>query len=121
MHVCFYTHNIPLFLLLTAKVRVYNTRGRQEELLGSAEVSVSSVLGGGHSNAQWVTLTYSLDPGDGSPAVEVKAGEIQVCILTFLLIFSCAPRTCWFLLLLLAVFAAVVDILMKFHDHDCFG
>ena len=45
---------------------VYNSNGNIEELLGSCQVSVSSILSGiGHADARWVTLSQN-------------AGEIQV-------------------------------------------
>jgi Ca2+-binding EF-hand superfamily protein len=57
---------------------VYNKRGNGEELIGSAQMSISSVLSGsGVGKAQWVTLTYSFDSGNGK-MVDSKAGEVQV-------------------------------------------
>ena len=66
-------------------INVYNYKGkrgedynsRNEELLGSCQVSISSVLSGsGLTDQEWVTLHYK-DVG-GGPAEGVDAGEIQV-------------------------------------------
>jgi Ca2+-binding EF-hand superfamily protein len=58
-------------------ISVYNRKGRSEELLGSAEVSVSSVLSSANTSAwKWVTLTHTREMA-GKEFVE-KAGEILV-------------------------------------------
>jgi Ca2+-binding EF-hand superfamily protein len=59
-------------------VSVYNRRGKEDELLGSSQMSISSVLSGtGIGKKQWVTLAYNRDKGDGS-SINVQAGDVQI-------------------------------------------
>ncbi|KAJ1416441.1 hypothetical protein B484DRAFT_401181, partial [Ochromonadaceae sp. CCMP2298] len=54
-------------------LHVYNECGRAQELLGSCEVSISSVLSGsGIGDKQWICLTYPTSLND------VHAGDIQL-------------------------------------------
>jgi len=56
------------------EIVVHNAKGRQEEVLGSCQMSISSVLSGsGVSNDQAVTLLHVQDQGN-----VVKAGEVTV-------------------------------------------
>lgn len=59
-------------------ISVYNRRGKEDELLGSSQMSISSVLSGtGIGKKQWVTLAYNRDKGDGSN-INIQAGEVQI-------------------------------------------
>lgn len=58
-------------------INVYNQRGRQDELLGSSQVSISSVLSGtGIRKPQWVTLGYTSEKA----RTVMNAGEVLVDI-----------------------------------------
>lgn len=60
------------------EVNVYNENGRNQELLGSCQISVSSILSGsGISEPQRVCLTY-LQELEGGRTIEASAGDIQV-------------------------------------------
>eukprot|EP01038_Epipyxis_sp_PR26KG_P009215 gene9215-12426_t len=59
-------------------IRAYNQNGKLEELLGTCEMSISSVLSGsGISDEKLVTLTYRMENADGT-SVEMSAGVISV-------------------------------------------
>lgn len=61
------------------EVSVFNDTGRKQELLGSCQVSVSSVLSGtGVSEKQRVYLTYKQEIGEGGRSIEASAGDIQL-------------------------------------------
>ena len=61
---------------------VVNARGKQEEVLGSCQVSISSVLSGsGTGREQWVKLSHWVPGGEGNsklPDKPVPAGAVQV-------------------------------------------
>lgn len=58
---------------------VQNERGKQDEIVGSCQMSVSSVLSGsGVGKQQWVTLTHTEPSGDKGKDVTVRAGTLQV-------------------------------------------
>ena len=68
-------------LVLTA----YNKRGKEEQAIGSSEMSISAVLSGsGVSKEKWVILTHNMAIGEADAAIDeskksvVKAGEICV-------------------------------------------
>ena len=57
---------------------VFNQRGRNEEVLGQSQMSISAVLSGsGVGKSQWSTLTHMVDNGNGKD-MQVSAGELQV-------------------------------------------
>jgi len=60
------------------EVNVYNENGRSQELLGTCQVSISSVLSGsGIGEKQWICLTYRLDAGSGRE-IDAAAGDIEI-------------------------------------------
>jgi hypothetical protein len=60
-------------------INIYNQNGRTEELLGTSQVSISSVLSGsGLGERQWTTATYKLDTGNGGRPFDAKAGDIEL-------------------------------------------
>lgn len=59
-------------------VNVYNKKGKEEELLGSCQVSVSAVLSNsGSLKPLWTKLTFVTTNSDGK-SIDTLAGEIQV-------------------------------------------
>jgi hypothetical protein len=62
-------------------VEVYNHRERGDELLGSAQMSISNVLSGsGIGRLQWVNLLYatSAKDGDTNKNSYIQAGEVEI-------------------------------------------
>lgn len=59
------------------ELNVYNQNGRNQELLGSCQISISSVLSGsGIMDKQRVFLTYKQELEDGR-SIEAAAGDVQ--------------------------------------------
>ena len=59
-------------------VCVYNQRGREEELLGSAQMSISSVLSGsGVGRLQWIQLLHPVGKIDANKDVRYET-DLQI-------------------------------------------
>jgi hypothetical protein len=59
-------------------INVYNQRGRQDELLGTSQVSISSVLSGtGVIKPRWITLNYT---SESDAKATMNAGEVLIDI-----------------------------------------
>jgi len=75
-------HKIVLGPAITPRleVHVYNDNGRSQELLGSSQISISSVLSGtGIVEKRWYCLHYKVDnTDDASKSIDVVAGEIEL-------------------------------------------
>jgi hypothetical protein len=60
-------------------INIFNQNGFAEELLGTSQVSISSVLSGsGLGERQWTTATYKLDMVNGGRPFDAKAGDIEL-------------------------------------------
>ena len=77
-------------------VCVYNQRGREEELLGSAQMSISSVLSGsGVGRLQWIQLLHPVGKIDANKDVRYETNlQIKFCSMIFILLRVVCSSLC---------------------------